>query len=102
MPFLIVAAAIGVTIASSRWASAARRTQRTFIVVLAAGMVYGLAANAAFAVQQTYISNPGVMLRDYAILVDKISSFTGHPLEGFTRQSATLPRRGRVAVVNRW
>ena len=94
MPFLIVGSAIGVTIASSRWASTNRRARRTLITVLAIGMVYGLAANAAFAVQQMYLSNPGVMLRDYTNLVDKISNVTGHPLGGFTRQSRTLPRNG--------
>ena len=94
MPFLIVAAAVGVTVATSRFAGPRRRTRRTYIALLAAGLAYGLAANSAFAIQQTYIANPGSMLRNYVVLQDKISNFTGNPLDAYVRQSDSLPPTG--------
>lgn len=94
MPFLIVAAVVGITTLVHRYEASSRRRKMVMMGAIACAAVYGLGANMAFALQQTYISNPGSMLRDYVVLQRKISDITGHPLNGFVRRSAELPRTG--------
>lgn len=91
MPVVILGSAIGVTVLSRRLAQASSRQRRAGLAILVVGTLYGITTNAAFAIHESRVANPGELLRDYVIVRTKISNVTGRPLDRMVARATTLP-----------
>jgi len=96
IPFLVLGAAIGVTVSTERVARSGRSWRIGYTTLLALGLLLGLATNSAFAIHEISVQNPGLTLRDYVVLRDKISNVTGHTLDSYITSADTLPPTSRA------
>jgi hypothetical protein len=94
MPLLVIGSAIGAAVLANRASAWSLRRRRAVTAAVLAAACYGVAVNGAFAIREIAINNPGVELRDYVIIQDKVGSITGNALKRTVNYGTALPYEG--------
>jgi hypothetical protein len=94
VPLLLVGSAIGLVDVARRLARRGRRAHLVALGAVGGLAAFGVAAHLAAALNTQALANPGPVLQDYVHSQDRLSGWTGDPIDGYVVASDELPLQG--------